>query len=97
MIFQDTSSITSVAFSNDEKQIVTSSLDNKAVLWDIDTGKRVQVYDGHDRGSIVTSVAVSQCKIDDMKEVQESECSINESSRERFDRLIDRISNKISL
>lgn len=64
-----------MAFSNDEKQIITSSLDNKAVLWDIETGKRMQVYGGHERGSIVTSVAVSQCKIDDMKEVQESECS----------------------
>lgn len=36
-----------VAFSNDSKQLVTTSLDSTARLWDIESGQCVQIFHGH--------------------------------------------------
>jgi len=78
MVFQDASSITSVAFSKRYKQIITSSLNNKAVLWDIESGQIVRMFTGHDSGSIVTSVAVNECMQDEMLLLKDSICSEEE-------------------
>lgn len=63
--------ITSIAFSTDYKHIVTSTFDAQATLWDIKTGEIVQKLNGHNPGSIITSLAVSdEC----LPELKSDEC-----------------------
>nr|MBA2306715.1 WD40 repeat domain-containing protein [Candidatus Dependentiae bacterium] len=47
--------ITSVAFSADGKTVLTGSTDTTARLWDVTTGKELQVLKGHTND--ITSVA----------------------------------------
>jgi len=51
------SGITSVAFSPDEKLIISSSEDNTLKLWDAATGREIRTFTGHD--DWVNSVAFS--------------------------------------
>ena len=50
-------SVTAVAFSPDDKMILTSSGNKTAQLWDIESGKVIQTFVGHD--DFVTAVAFS--------------------------------------
>ncbi len=49
--------VTSVAFSPDGKTVLTWSSDKTARLWDVETGKQVQEFIGHE--GYITSVAYS--------------------------------------
>lgn len=51
--------VTSIAFSTDRKQIVSSTFDDQATLWDVETGAIVRTFNAHDKGSIITSLSVS--------------------------------------
>jgi len=42
--------INSVEFSPDERQVLTTSLDKTALLWDIRMGKTIQLFSGHTDG-----------------------------------------------
>jgi len=49
--------VTSIAFSADDRQILTGSADNTAEVWDTETGAELRALTGHTRG--VNSVAFS--------------------------------------
>ncbi len=51
------SNVTSVAISSDGRYLVTGSYDDKAKLWDVNTGKEIRVFSGH--SGPVKSVAIS--------------------------------------
>lgn len=41
-------------------------------MWDIKTGEIIRKLEGHDSGSIITSLAVSECSLEDVND----ECNI---------------------
>ena len=50
-----TNAITSAVFSPDGKQILSSSRDRTARLWEVATGKEIRSYEGH-RGEVMDAV-----------------------------------------
>ncbi len=50
--------MTSVAFSKDEKHIISGSRDNSIKIWERETGSEIQTLKGH--SDTVTSVAFSK-------------------------------------
>jgi len=55
--FRHANSVSSVCFSPDGKRVLSGSCDNKLVLWDVESGKRLRTFEGHTEG--VTSVSFS--------------------------------------
>ena len=52
------SEIMSVALSGDGRYVVTGSVDNTAILWEVATGKNIRTFEGHT--SVVSCVALSR-------------------------------------
>jgi WD40 repeat protein len=50
--------VTSVAFSKDDKYIISGSDDNSIKIWERETGSEIQILKGH--SDKVTSIAVSK-------------------------------------
>lgn len=74
MTFMENGPVTSVAFSIDETEVITASMGNIATLWDIKTGQVIRHFDGHKKGSIITSLAANFCEEDIVKLREKSQC-----------------------
>jgi len=52
--------VTSVALSNQGNFAVTGGTDDKAILWNLESGNIIRVFEGH--GGTLSSVAISFCQ-----------------------------------